>query len=396
MKTGKVRIVQMLLLIGMTGMIALLVYGNLEKKNLAVMLLLLFYFLWNIWTMHQLMKSRAVAVEELERSNLLISCVTELSGCEDVDRALNNLLKLVTEYFHGDRTYIFNVDYEQKLIHNSYEYAKTGVTKEIENLKNIPISVIQTWLDMFEERGMFYIFNLDAEKNEDNVRIYEILKAQNISSLIAVPLKKNGEITGFLGVDNPRCHCRDFELLTSIQAFIVNRIETRAQQEKLKYLSYRDLLTNLYNRNRYMRLLDKYRGKHLENIGVVYIDLNGLKQVNDEQGHEAGDSFIRRAAQQIVAIFPDCTYRVGGDEFVVVYPNVLEQQFAFLIDQLKLNTRQHHVSISFGAVWKESCVNLDALLKEADEQMYQSKKKFYENEEHDRRRKRREFVEEDA
>ena len=75
MKTGKVRIVQMLLLIGMTVMIALLVYGNLEKKNLAVMLLLLFYFLWNIWTMHQLMKSRAVAVEELERSNLLISCV---------------------------------------------------------------------------------------------------------------------------------------------------------------------------------------------------------------------------------------------------------------------------------------------------------------------------------
>ncbi len=127
MKTGKVRIVQMLLLIGMTVMIALLVYGNLEKKNLAVMLLLLFYFLWNIWTMHQLMKSRAVAVEELERSNLLISCVTELSGCEDVDRALNNLLELVTEYFHGDRTYIFDVDYEQKLIHNSYEYAKTGI-----------------------------------------------------------------------------------------------------------------------------------------------------------------------------------------------------------------------------------------------------------------------------
>lgn len=396
MKTGKARMVQMMLLIGMTVVVALVIYGNLEKKNAALMVLLLLYFLWNVWTMHQLMKSRAAAVEELTRSNVLIRCVTELSGCEDVDLAINHLLALVTEYFHGDRAYIFDVDYENKLIHNSYEYAGKGITEEIQNLKNVPISVIQTWLDMFEERGMFYISNLNAEKKQGDARAYEILKAQNISSLIAVPLKKNGAITGFLGVDNPRCHCRDFELLTSIQTFIVNRIDTRAQQEKLKYLSYRDLLTNLYNRNRYMRLLDKYRGKHLENIGVVYIDLNGLKQVNDEQGHEAGDSFIRRAAQQIVAIFPDCTYRVGGDEFVVVYPNVLEQQFAFLIDQLKLNTRQHHVSISFGAVWKESCVNLDALLKEADEQMYQSKKKFYENEEHDRRGKRREFVEEDT
>ena len=111
---------------------------------------------------------------------------------------------------------------------------------------------------------------------------------------------------------------------------------------------------------------------------MVYIDLNGLKQINDEQGHEAGDSFIRRAAQQIVAVFPEHTYRIGGDEFVVIYPDILQQQFEFLINQLRLNARQHHVSISCGSVWRTECMALDEMLKEADEKMYEDKKKFYE------------------
>ena len=370
----------------MTIIVALIMYQNVEDRNRAVLFLLLCYFLWNVWTMRQLTKSRADTVMELERSTVLIQCVTELSSHEDVDQAINNLLKIVTEYFQGDRTYIFEMDYEEKLVHNTYEYAAAGVTKEIENLRDVPIQIIQTWLDMFHERRMFYISDLDREKEKEDARAYDVLKAQNINSLIAVPFKKNGVVTGFFGVDNPREHYRDFELLSSIQFFIMNRLETRSRQEQLQYLSYRDMLTNLYNRNCYIRFMEGYRGQKFENIGVVYIDLNGLKKVNDEQGHEAGDSFIRRAAQQIVAVFPEHTYRIGGDEFVVIYPGILEQQFEFLMSQLRLNARQHHVSISCGAVWKKECDSLDALLKEADEKMYEEKKHFYEKTEHDRRR----------
>lgn len=383
---GIVRIVQFFIMAVMTVVVALAVYTNVNEENMTVMCLLLAYFLWNVWTMRQLSKSRAEAVTELERSTVLIQCVTELSSHENVDQAINNLLKLMTDYFKGDRTYIFEVDYEEKLVHNTYEYAVAGVSKEIDNLQNVPIQIIQSWIDMFQKRGMFYISDLDREKAKEDGRAYEVLKAQNINSLIAVPLKKDGELTGFLGVDNPREHYRDFELLSSIQFFIMNRLETKSRQEQLQYLSYRDMLTNLYNRNCYIRLMEEYRGQRLENIGVVYIDLNGLKKVNDEQGHDAGDSFIRRAAQQIVAVFPEHTYRIGGDEFVVIYPGILEQQFEFLISQLRLNAYQHHVSISCGSVWKSECSEIDEMLKEADEKMYREKKKYYERKDHNRRR----------
>ena len=107
----------------MTIIVALIMYQKVEDGNRAVLFLLLCYFLWNVWTMRQLTKSRADTVMELERSTALIQCVTELSSHEDVDQAINNLLKIVTAYFQGDRTYIFEMDYEEKLVHNTYEYA---------------------------------------------------------------------------------------------------------------------------------------------------------------------------------------------------------------------------------------------------------------------------------
>ncbi len=61
---------------------------------------------------------------------------------------------------------------------------------------------------------------------------------------------------------------------------------------------------------------------------------------------------------------------------MVIYPGILEQQFEFLMSQLRLNARQHHVSFSCGAVWKKECDSLDAILKEADEKMYEDKENF--------------------
>lgn len=352
------------------------------------LILLMTYFIWNVHTLWELFENKTKVENELERSSTLIHCVTELSANQDVDEAINNLLEIINYYFKSDRTYIFEIDEERQIVHNSYEYAAKGVSKEIENLNEVPIQIIASWIKKFEREGSFYISNLDLEKDREDERAYECLKAQNVNSLLAVPLIRNREIIGFIGVDNPRKNYRDFPFLSSIQFFIMNRLDTKAQQEKLQYLSYRDALTNLYNRNRYMNVLENYshnKRQLIRNVGVVYMDLNELKKVNDEQGHEAGDSYIRRAAQQIVAVFPEHTYRIGGDEFVVLYPEIKQAEFEYFVSQLQKNAKEHQVNISYGVVWKEMCENLEDLLTEADKKMYEDKKLYYSNTKHNRR-----------
>ena len=391
-------VIQVIWLLGLAAMLAGLAYGRLSEADMPRttsmtgalgLILLIAYFIWIMRTLWELSASKAEAEQALVRSLTLIQCVTELSANRDVDAAIHHLLEIMDFYFKGDRTYIFEIDEERQVVHNSYEYTAHGISKEVDNLDELPLQIIASWIEKFREEGSFYISNLDQEKGREDERIYECLKAQNIESLIAVPLVKGHNMVGFLGVDNPRECCLDFSFLSSVQFFIMNRLDTKMQQEELELLSYRDALTNLYNRNRYIRVLENDRqrkGQAIQKIGVAYMDLNGLKKINDELGHEAGDSLIRQAAQQIVAVFPEHAYRIGGDEFVVIYPDVEERQFAYLITQLQHNAKDHQVSLSYGIVWEEVCMDLEVLLKQADHEMYEDKKRYYSSEQYDRRR----------
>ena len=80
----------------------------------------------------------------------------------------------------------------------------------------------------------------------------------------------------------------------------------------------------------------------------IYIDLNGLKKVNDEQGHRAGDELIVRAAGTIAGIFAEDAYRVGGDEFVVILLDVSREEFARKTEQLRRQMQENSVDASIG------------------------------------------------
>lgn len=187
--------------------------------------------------------------------------------------------------------------------------------------------------------GIAMIFMYIASMSEQNREMYQ--------------LKKKNKIIGFLGVDNPRNHYDDPTLLSSIQYFIINSIERKEKQHQLEDLSYRDMLTGLYNRNKYIRVVESYDGKVLHNVGVAYIDLNGLKKMNDVHGHEAGDALICRTESAIAAVFSGNAFRVGGDEFVVAQSEIAETEFLKKIDQLHKEMDNRKVSVSIGVLWKE-------------------------------------------
>ena len=67
-----------------------------------------------------------------------------------------------------------------------------------------------------------------------------------------------------------------------------------------------------------MQLLEQGTQEKMQRVGAAYMDLNGLKEINDRKGHEAGDAFIKKATGVITEVFGDSAYRLGGDEFAVV------------------------------------------------------------------------------
>lgn len=313
--------------------------------------------------------------QRLEIATVLNSCVGKLNSDTDIDVGINNLLATVNGYFQADRTYVFEIDPDRDVLINTFEYiCGQEVSAQMDNLQEVPVSVIKVWMQNFRQGRSYYMSDLEQERGQPS---YEMLKAQQVWRLLAVPLMKGGAMVGFLGVDNPRAHYDDATLLASIQFLVTNSLDRKKQQAYLEKLSYRDMLTGLYNRNRYIERLEAYKQVQDQQIGAIYIDLNGLKKVNDEQGHRAGDELIVRAAGTIAGIFAEDAYRVGGDEFVVILLDVSREDFARKTEQLRRQMQENSVDASIGGVWQASTENLENLLRLADENMYREKKRYY-------------------
>lgn len=153
--------------------------------------------------------------------------------------------------------------------------------------------------------------------------------------------------------------------------------EIEHKKERLEFLSYRDMLTGLYNRHKYFEVLSAYIQAKPDRIGIAYIDLNGLKQINDSRSHEAGDEYICTTAKLLTDHFGERCYRIGGDEFVVIVPGIEQETFSSSITALRAATARAQVSLSIGSVWQAKVDDLHALINTAEKEMYAEKKAYY-------------------
>ena len=313
---------------------------------------------------------------ELEKERTLLQCVKSLESSLETQEAVDTLLEIVTRYFNGDRAYLFEIDYEKRVTNNTYEWAAEGISKEIEMLQDIPLYVIDSWIHTFKERGSFYISDLDENVDRDS-EAYSILDMQGIRSLIAVPLLKKDDIVGFFGVDNPRKNYQDISLLSSITYFIQNALDKRKNKELLEKLSYEDTLTGLYNRNKFGHMMLELKENPPAGLAVVYLDLNGLKLVNDTLGHEQGDKLIQAAAQNIQMAFGKNTYRIGGDEFVALLPNIMEEQLQIDIELVQEYMKCDKVNIAMGFSFRDHDVDVEEQTRIADREMYAQKEIYH-------------------
>lgn len=153
--------------------------------------------------------------------------------------------------------------------------------------------------------------------------------------------------------------------------------QIQQQKEELVRISYTDQLTKLHNRNKFTEVLKHLRKQQLFKFAAIYMDLNGLKQLNDSKSHEAGDRYIKKFAATMTDVFPDYCYRIGGDEFVVMIPNIERELFLKRIDEFTRALDHAGISVSIGSTWEEQCKNVDNALKKAEKRMYEEKDIYY-------------------
>lgn len=156
----------------------------------------------------------------------------------------------------------------------------------------------------------------------------------------------------------------------------------KESEDRLRHLSTHDDLTGLFNRAYFETELERLAGGRHFPISVVMVDVDGLKKVNDEHGHAAGDNLIQQAAKVLLQAFraEDVVARIGGDEFAVLMPHAdnslvdeLLKRITHSQEIVNCSGSECPVSLSLGAATVATGADLINALKLADVRMYQDK-----------------------
>lgn len=317
--------------------------------------------------------------QRLKHDHFIISCIVELHKSNNIDVAFNGLLKMIGGFLNADRAYVFKCD--EKTVSNTHEWCRDGIIPQIDRLQNLDISIIDRWMDSFNQGCCVSLSSIEDIK-EVSPEEYECLLSQDVNSFIVAPLDDSGKLIGFIGIDNPQMDdVRENEAFFEALSYFVSSVMLRYINENmLRRLSFTDTLTKLYNRNKFITDVSELSKSETNGIGVLYMDLNGLKAINDSLGHTAGDRALQEVSSKLVEVFgSEHSYRVGGDEFVAVYPCEDEEIFADLVEKLRDAMEEIDYSSAIGCQYSSNGKDLQKVIKIADENMYLDKKYFYRN-----------------
>ena len=243
----------------------------------------------------------------------------------------------------------------------------------------------ETWKDtMNGTNGLLIKSRNDWEYlQEKNPEWYDSLIKAKVESIALFPLVFNEEVLGYIWACN-------FDTEKSVQIketleltiyFVASEIVNHKLMDRLKILSSIDMLTGVMNRNEMNNRVDALRSgdSALRGLGIVFADLNGLKRVNDNEGHDAGDLLIKNAAMVLQNVFiGDQIFRAGGDEFMVLLTFTTEDAIKQKIDKAKkLSKKYGNVSFALGYSYQNDASDITGALKLADQKMYEDKAKYY-------------------
>ena len=192
-------------------------------------------------------------------------------------------------------------------------------------------------------------------------------------SVVVAPAQEQGELAA-LRAANAR--------------LMLEMAELKEREAQAQRLADRDGLTGLYNRRRMRELLDAAiadAARQWQCVGLLFIDLNGFKGINDEYGHAAGDKILTTVATRIAARVRtgDFVCRYGGDEFVVVLPSVPDAQAVMRVAETIrervalpywIEGNEQHLTAAIGeSMYPHDGDNAEVLLHRADQAMYRLK-----------------------
>ncbi len=331
--------------------------------------------------MTQTAKTRQKTKKGLKKTEYMYKVQTALLNAHNNPDYIGQALRTVANEMRAETMLLLT--FSDKMVTNSYYWPSTDKAQAMNMIgRNIKDDCPSMFDELSEGNNVIYY---DSESNiELSGEAGAVFKALDVSNIMLVPIVDNAKtLRGAICAVNMAHKFESCEMLECITYDLFMAIANVENHNIIKNMGVMDYLTKLKNRNSYESELSNYATMDCESLWCVFIDANGLHELNNEEGHKAGDTMLCTIADMVKKYFGENhSYRLGGDEFVAfaidsTVEALMKKKKAIIAE---LTLKGYSVSLGFEGVSKTSdgIFDVDALVVKAEEIMYTQKREYYE------------------
>ena len=322
-------------------------------------------------------------------SNVIKICL-QLRSAKEFDEMMSDVIHDIRDMFDAEHCCILLMDsFERKCTVLCEALAENTILTSMNNY-NVDgfYDIADSWKDLIAGSNCLVVKDepdMEVVK-ERNPVWYESFTSAHGKNIILFPLKFRDKLLGYIWAMNydARKATSIKETFETTASILASAINNNLLMDRLKVLSSKDILTGVMNRNEMNNYVDKIC---MENTvsgnsgGVIFADLNGLKRVNDQYGHNEGDILLKNAAKVLEEVFDTAEiYRAGGDEFTIIVTGITEEELNKRVEDIRrVSQKYEHVCFAIGQCYDDNRSNVRQALRIADQRMYEDKRQFYEN-----------------
>ncbi len=308
----------------------------------------------------------------------IAKCNNILEG--EKDKVYTELMRLIAQFYKGERAYIYKFDLNKGTVNCLAQWSE-NTNFSIKHIKEpaLDTNKFVKWLQENNNAGVLSANNRQVlDSGSEEAKLLEGYKLRNIT--LCNIEDANHKVIGVIGISNRSEEVNNFDrrLVHTVSGLVAKEVAKEKEMADLFELHHRDLLTGCYNRTGYAKVIDAIMSQKPETLGVISVNVNGLRHINELYGIEQGDIHIQKSAKRLQEYFGVDIFRMSGHEFLGVVPNVTEKEFESQVMELHGQMREEqNFDFSLGHTWSNSDFNVMRLSHKAEKVMYINKQQYY-------------------
>lgn len=311
----------------------------------------------------------------------------------NLDERIKKLLEQSGHFFQIDRACVFMFDSERGTITMTHEWCNAGIEPVSNPFRNLPIEKFSWWMSQVLDHSLIHISDVQ-ELPESAAKEKQQFTREGIKSLISAPMMGQNMLKGFLAFYSIKSnkpwsedHINHLRITSNVIADALSKCDA---EERISHMAYFDHLTGLPNRALFMDRADqaiRLTRRTGKMVGILFLDLDSFKTINDSMGHKEGDDLLKTIAMELAERIrnSDTVARFGGDEFLIMINNIsIMEDMIKVADNImglfgkpfKVKEQEFYITASAGvAIFPIDGESAEELIKNADIAMYNAKDK---------------------